>query len=144
MTTKHTPGPWRIDEYRNFVTPDGPLYLGGVTTPLTLGANMRKGWENARRIVACVNACEGIGTEQLESWLCMSRPILQSMKELKSEADREAKQRDDLLDALQEMVAGDAEAIEDAKRLGVPFPDEMLAAYHKARAAIAKATGEQP
>ena len=37
-----TPGPWRIDEYRNFVTPDGPLYLGGVTTPLTLGANMRK------------------------------------------------------------------------------------------------------
>ena len=50
----------------------------------------------------------------------------------------------DLLEALQEMVAGDAEAIEDAKRLGVPFPDEMLAAYHKARAAIAKATGEQP
>ena len=48
----------------------------------------------------------------------------------------------DLLEALQEMVAGDAEAIEDAKRLGVPFPDEMLAAYHKARAAIARATGE--
>lgn len=50
----------------------------------------------------------------------------------------------DLLKALQEMVAGDAEAIEDAKRLGVPFPDEMLAAYHEARAAIARATGEQP
>lgn len=50
----------------------------------------------------------------------------------------------DLLEALQEMVAGDAEAIEDAKRLGVPFPDEMLAAYHKARAAIARATGERP
>ena len=50
----------------------------------------------------------------------------------------------DLLEALQEMVAGDAEAIEDAKRLGVPFPDEMLAAYHKARAAIARATGELP
>lgn len=50
----------------------------------------------------------------------------------------------DLLEALQEVVAGDAEEIEDAKRLGVPFPDEMLAAYHKARAAIAKATGEQP
>jgi hypothetical protein len=51
-------------------------------------------------------------------------------------------ERDELLEALQEMVAGDAEAIEDAKRLGVPFPDEMLAAYHKARAAIARATGE--
>ena len=50
----------------------------------------------------------------------------------------------DLLEALQEMVAGDAQEIEDAKRIGVPFPDEMLAAYHKARAAIARATGEQP
>lgn len=66
MTTKHTPEPWRIDEYRNFVTPDGPLYLGGVTTPLALGEDMRKGWENARRIVACVNACEGIITQNLE------------------------------------------------------------------------------
>ena len=66
MTAKHTPGPWRIDEYRNFVTPDGPLYLGGVNTPLALGEDMRKGWENARRIVACVNACEGISTQNLE------------------------------------------------------------------------------
>ena len=59
-------------------------------------------------------------------------------------ADAAVAERDDLLEALQEMVAGDAEAIEDAKRLGVPFPDEMLAAHHKARAAIARATGEQP
>lgn len=128
-----TPGPWRIDEYRNFVTPDGPLYLGGVTTPLTLGANMRKGWGNACRIVACVNACEGISTEQLESWLCMSRPILQSMKELKSEADREAKQRDELLEALKDMV--------DLVELILPFDGPQ---QRKARAAIAKATGEQP
>ena len=50
----------------------------------------------------------------------------------------------DLLEALREMVAGDAEAIEDAERIGIPFPDEMLATYNKACAAIAKATGEQP
>lgn len=48
----------------------------------------------------------------------------------------------DLLEALQEMVAGDAEAIEEAQALGVPFPEEMLATFKKARAAIAKATGE--
>lgn len=136
--TMHTPGPWRIDEYRNFVTPDGPLYLGGVTTPLTLGEDMRKGWENARRIVACVNACEGISTEQLDSWLCMSRPILKSMKELKSEAGREAKQRDDLLDALQRIADGQ-------EMSGVfTFADVVLRYQEIAREAIARATGEQP
>ena len=50
----------------------------------------------------------------------------------------------DLLEALREMVAGDAEAIEDAERIGIQFPDEMLATYNKACAAIAKATGERP
>lgn len=136
-----TPGPWRIDEHRNFVTPDGPLYLGGVTTPLTHGANMRKGWENTRRIVACVNACEGIGTEQLESWLCMSRPILQIIKELKSEADREAKQRDDLLEALDGMLQ-----VYGGKYDGemLPKSSSELELIDMARAAIAKATGEQP
>jgi len=32
----------------------------------------------------------------------------------------------------------------DAEALGIPFPEEMLGTYKKARAAIAKATGEQP
>ena len=50
----------------------------------------------------------------------------------------------ELLEALQEMVAGDAEAIEEAQALGVPFPEEMLATFKKARAAIARATGETP
>lgn len=48
----------------------------------------------------------------------------------------------ELLEALQEMVAGDAEAIEEAQALGAPFPEEMLATFKKARAAIARATGE--
>ena len=133
MTTKHTPGPWRIDEYRNFVTPDGPLYLGGVTTPLTLGDGMRKGWENARRIVACVNACEGISTEQLDSWLCMSRPIRKSLEELKAEADREAKQCDELLRLLKEA----RRTLEMRKDLA---PAVSLCA--DIDAAIARATGE--
>ena len=52
-------------------------------------------------------------------------------------------QRDALLEALREMVAGDAEAIKEADVLGVPFPDEMLTAYRRAVAAISKATGEK-
>ena len=50
----------------------------------------------------------------------------------------------ELLEALQEMVAGDAEAIAEADALGVPFPDEMLTAYRRAVAAIYKATGGTP
>ena len=47
----------------------------------------------------------------------------------------------EMLAALIEMVAGDAEAIARAEEIGLPFPPEMLTAYIKACAAIAKATG---
>ena len=127
MTTKHTPGPWRIDEYRNFVTPDGPLYLGGVTTPRALGDGIRKGWENARRIVACVNACEGISTENLEE----NKPII----ELARAYNVSLRQRDDLLRYLKE-----------ARRTLEMWKDVAPAVSLCADidAAIARATGEQP
>lgn len=50
----------------------------------------------------------------------------------------------DLLEVLIEMVADDAVAIADATAMGIPFPPEFLVTYEKARAAIAKATGETP
>lgn len=53
---------------------------------------------NARRIVACVNACAGIPTEQLESGEARSvRDELADIAMLE-------KQRDELLDALERMV----------------------------------------
>lgn len=96
---------------------------------------LRSADEDARRIVACVNACEGISTEQLESWLCMSRPIRKSLEELKAEADREAKQCDDLLRYLKE-----------ARRTLEMWKDVAPAVSLCADidAAIARATGEQP
>ena len=132
MTTEYTPGPWRIDDVGvgfeiaagNEVVAQVQQVYGDHTHKIRRG--------NARRIVACVNACEGISTEQLDSWLCMSRPILQSIKELKAEADREAKQRDCLLNALREMLV-----IAESANWHDSFLD-------KARAAIARATGEQP
>ena len=48
--------------------------------------------ENARRIVACVNACEGISTENLED----NKPII----ELANDYNAVLKQRDMLLDVL--------------------------------------------
>ena len=99
---------------------------------------LRSADEDARRIVACVNACAGISTEQLDSWLCMSRPIRKSLEELKAEADREGRQRDELLAALKRIA--------DGQELSgtYTFADVVLRYQEIARAAIARATGEQP
>lgn len=75
MNTKHTPGPWVIvggnSEEATIVCKPGD----GIVTHI---ARLHDQWicdehggsafENARRIVACVNACEGISTEALEGW----------------------------------------------------------------------------
>jgi hypothetical protein len=57
MSDKHTPEPWKIPE------PTDPM-----TCVCTDGANValcvRK--EDARRIIACVNACAGMSTDVLE------------------------------------------------------------------------------
>lgn len=51
---------------------------------------------NSRRIVACVNACAGISTDNLE----INRPV----KWLADQYNATIKQRDDLLAALQDML----------------------------------------
>jgi hypothetical protein len=64
----HTPEPWELSE--NGLSIFGPppdewgitwlhLYSGG-------GISDEEQRANARRIVACVNACKGISTEELE------------------------------------------------------------------------------
>lgn len=122
MMSKHTAEPWSQETPHDHLVIDGAGYLAAdCARP-----------EDARRIVACVNACEGISTEQLDSWASMGRPILQSLKELKDEADREAEQCDALFDALLtaidhiDMAELDVSHCKDAARI---------------RDAVAKATG---
>ena len=61
--TEHTLGPWSIEQAHFdpwVVAPDGRYVIATVAT----GGDMSKeGHANARRIVACVNACEGINPE---------------------------------------------------------------------------------
>ncbi|MGL4755845.1 MAG: hypothetical protein ACRCXB_26105 [Aeromonadaceae bacterium] len=76
MTQKHTPEPWATD-YRE--RPDGMFAqevfdANGETIatlawfPVDSGVGTTTNREaNARRIVACVNACAGLPTEQLEA-----------------------------------------------------------------------------
>jgi hypothetical protein len=64
--SKHTPGPWIYGEDSNgewyFTSSDNPYCRIG----LVCNNGDVKTREMTRRIVACVNACEGISTEALE------------------------------------------------------------------------------
>lgn len=125
MSAKHTPTPWRVGRPGTVVSDShiehGPggcdcvEYYGGHLIAESITS------ANSRRIVACVNACEGISTESLER-----SDVIASMQ---GERRRLETQRDDLLTALHRLLcAADAQAI---------TLDERAAA----RAAIAKAEG---
>ncbi|MGL4260995.1 MAG: hypothetical protein ACRCTX_05190, partial [Afipia sp.] len=114
MSEKHTPGPWvgvdpKTGKFRD--TPwdavnervsssmAAPIKAGRATVALVVMA----GWENkeklhanARRIVACVNACEGIETSELEEISSTG-----GMLGPREDVARIAKQRDHLLAALE-------------------------------------------
>lgn len=70
---KHTKEPWEADGYgaMNRIT-DGHETIG-YTDPIIRARSKQEdvaeGESNAKRIVACVNACAGIRTEALESGL---------------------------------------------------------------------------
>ena len=100
--SKHTPEPWKIShddstEEWSIVTNQQGSIIANVneeTGPELVGSDpvMRKmpGLENARRIVACVNACSGIRTEALEYRAHMLNAHDDTIAELK-------RQRDELL-----------------------------------------------
>lgn len=68
--TEHTPGPWEWSKHKFNSQPfEGTLEQEcGIYPPLGESGPVAiaSGEANARRIVACVNACAGIGTEYLE------------------------------------------------------------------------------
>lgn len=67
--TRHTPEPWRMEEReRIYVVSDAPSPDRGpicVTSGFVRSKYVSEA--NARRIAACVNACKGIPTEELEA-----------------------------------------------------------------------------
>lgn len=64
MSSEHTPGPWRVVSW-----PVNKLveYAIRGAEPVATMARYNGAEANARRIVACVNACEGLPTETLEA-----------------------------------------------------------------------------
>ena len=74
----HTPEPWLLIQRRNIdsIIAGGPLkdMHTGDQVPTQIASASQQDWmsggereANARRIVACVNACAGIDTESLEA-----------------------------------------------------------------------------
>ena len=112
----HTPEPWRV-ELRNEPLGDTGDYEGVVE--ILSGSAQRpiiQFWDeseeseaNARRIVACVNACEGMDTESLESIAgrIAAKSVLQMHANYirsKAKAQSLEQQRDKLLAALTEIA----------------------------------------
>lgn len=111
--SKHTPGPWKAYDNCVFAMRDHTLYV----------IDKAQSEANARRIVACVNACEGISTEALKH-----RGHL--LKAEDSTAQRLNAERAELLEALKGLL--------DALPSATTHP-----AIKAARAAIAKAEGKE-
>ena len=122
MSAKHTPTPWRVGRPGTVVSDShiehGPRgcdcveYYGGHLIAESITS------ANARRIAACVNACEGITTERLED---LGRPLMKHLIGCDERAARQVKeaaaltaQRDELLSALKvaEESVGDSKSLE--------------------------------
>lgn len=82
MTIEHTPEPWISLEVKGLSWEHDFIAIGAddyaiarLLLPLYRNKNVdgsddvisQRQWANARRIVACVNACKGIATEALEA-----------------------------------------------------------------------------
>lgn len=61
--SKHTKEPWRTDAPSGF---PGDVMAGKEMIARTTITDQSNAKANARRIVACVNACDGIPTDELE------------------------------------------------------------------------------
>jgi hypothetical protein len=126
---KHTAGPWRFDPdsflpeewyLDGTITANGKLVAAAITTG---GLHALKESEaNARRIVACVNACEGLPDK-----------ALQYLPDYAKERDRLAALNRELVEALEDVLR---DRLTQANLH--QMPPAMRARLEKARAIPAK------
>lgn len=84
--TKHTPGPWRNDPAKGSAVGAAPVIVAdtcwrGTTREIAKvlfhgGSEDPEVQANARRIVACVNACEGINPKAVPDLLAACKEVL--------------------------------------------------------------------
>lgn len=138
--SKHTPEPW-FYHCQGFSTVYIEARIGGgmlqeiaACGPCQDGTEQQD--ENARRIVACVNACAGVDTDLLEAGE-LDKPtmlVIQENKDLKHRCD-------ELLAALEIASASLNDAATKMKWSDIPTAQEILRNADAIGAAIAKAKG---
>lgn len=89
---KHTPEPWTKDHYYQVVGKNGRVIHVEDFTLSSCSSEEEDAGENTKRIVLCVNACEGFSNEDLEGTNLFD-DYLKSLREIVTLA----KQRDRLL-----------------------------------------------
>lgn len=124
--TKHTPGPWRLEadpcHFDSLTTITGgqrmnekphawPAYQ--LTVQVGGMASVMEAQANARRIIACVNACDGFSIEEIEG-----ANLFKDSIESDNLIDELQAQRDEMLSLLTE-VAGNFTRDDD-------LPDNLL------------------
>lgn len=139
--SEHTPEPWYVrDEW------DGEprIAIGGPQPDHDFEIACLEGFPhpkaNARRIVACVNACRGIETEKLEHKAEVSRALLEKsvfMVEALDDAFRERDEARAMVKELADKVQWLIEAIEEE---GLGVSDDDNAVLTKARAYLVSLT----
>ena len=119
--SKHTTGDWFISDWNNEII----VSADGVRTAIADGPSRIVREANAKRIVDCVNALEGLSSDALDSgW---------NFKDMSKHCREIEQQRDELIETLEKIV-------ESIKNLWIDeYPDEAL---DLAVQAIAKAKGE--
>lgn len=92
----HTPEPWIVEcgddeaDWAGFwptVSAHGVSIIG---TEGFYAETREQSIEDARRVVACVNACKGLSTEVLENILMMGDTILSRIEALKQDSGHDA------------------------------------------------------
>lgn len=106
MEKLHTPEPWDLFGHAIHKGGECLVYLNGCSLA------------NARRIVACVNACAGMTTEGLETF-----NVDKEMRELAEERAEFQRQRDDLLAALRALYGWTKAEVE---HFGATCPDDFI------------------
>ena len=151
MDAKYTPGPWKIWSHpKGFRVGESENKPVAEIFPTLF---VEKEEANARRIAACWNACEGISTEDLTD-IARTGGMLGPRDDIA----QIAKQRDGLANALSELLneidglMGESAGVYGLHLNGDPSPwseieeggrFERLPSMSKARAVLAKVTGEQ-
>lgn len=130
---EHTAGPWRTES--DAKSDEFFWIVSGSETEIAMVADGRI--DDARRICACVNACDGLDTELLESIVSLGGTLPRRLEAMTNwERSIAEKQRDELLAALMEM-----EAAFGVDGHGGQYEDGECPVIDRARSAIAKVGG---